>query len=150
MKKNIFISIIAMVSVSQMSIAALPELAEITPQAKAQLSDKILSMEEISHGADETQNTYVACLTQTNEAIKNNFPNANQDILMGIIGSTCTSHEDLFNVYNILLASSNSQKPMSELQAAEYLEQSYKTLGRENANSEMRIKILKLLNIVGN
>ena len=144
-RRHIFLILCTFFSM-QPALSALPDLSEITPQAKARLTDKILSHEEINQGADETQNTYIDCLSQTTENLKAHFPHATQEALIGIIGSNCSSPEDLFNIYNILLASSKSDQPMSEIQAAGYLDNSYKTVGRENSNSAIRLKILKLLN----
>lgn len=147
--RYLFLSVLLLCT-TQSSFSALQDVSEITPLAKAQLTDKILSPDEINHGANETQKTYIACLSQTNETVQEHFPNANQDILIGILASNCSSPEDLFNIYNILLASYNEKTPMSESQAASYLENSYKTYGREISNSTIRLKILKLLNIIQN
>ncbi|EPR85124.1 hypothetical protein L289_0581 [Acinetobacter gerneri DSM 14967 = CIP 107464 = MTCC 9824] len=69
-------------------------------------------------------------------------------MLINITNATCENPEDLFNVYNILLASSSMNKPMSEKQASVFIENAYKKNGREKTNEAVRAKVLKDLRII--
>ncbi|ENV32329.1 hypothetical protein [Acinetobacter gerneri] len=148
MKTKVIFSSLLCLMMAQNLFAELPQRNNLSPQLKASLSDKILSKDEIMQGADRSQNIYFTCLSETSESIKKQFPNANKDMLINITNATCENPEDLFNVYNILLASSSMNKPMSEKQASVFIENAYKKNGREKTNEAVRAKVLKDLRII--
>ncbi|ENU31815.1 hypothetical protein F991_00300 [Acinetobacter sp. CIP-A165] len=112
------------------------------------LSDTILSEQEILNGADNSQILYASCLIDTAQKLKNMYPDVAQDILVKTLIEACAYPEDLFSVYNILLASIKMKKPMSERQAYQYIEKAYKEKGRDQTNADFRNVLLKNLKII--
>lgn len=148
MKTKVIFSSLLCLMMAQNLFAELPKLNELTPQAKAKISDKVLSKDEIMQGAERTQNLYIFCLSQTAEKLKMMYPDAKKEIIYDTLSTACEYPEDIFSIYNILLAASSMNKPMSEKQASVFLEDSYKKQGREKSNGELRNEILKSLKII--
>lgn len=124
------------------------QYSHINSQAVSQLSTNVLNLNEISQGADETQNSYVACLTQIHSQMKSSVPQFSSDTLITLVADKCAPVEDLFSIYNILLAASKENKMLSETQAANFLEKSYQNYGREGSNRQTRVKVLQLLGFI--
>ena len=139
---------VSCLALSQTVWTGLPLTNHITPQAKAELSDKVLTKDEVMQGADKTQNLYFSCLTETAQNLKNEFPNMDSEILASTLTATCEYPEDLFSIYNILISASSKNMTMSEKQAGVYLEQAYKNKGREEANKVIRGRIYNFLQIL--
>lgn len=121
--------------------AELPINEQFDPTVKAELKNKILTENEIYQGADTSQKAYYFCITDTAMKMKYMYPETEQDELIKIINSSCEYSEDRFNLYSILLAASSMKKPMSEKQAAVFIENNYKQHGRTQINQKQRIKI---------
>ena len=124
------------------------QFIHISPQAASQLSNRVLSIHEISQGADETQNSYVSCLTQTHAQMQISSSQFDADTLISQVAKDCAPTEDLFGIYNVILAASQANQLLSETQAARYLDRSYQNYGREYSNRETRVKIMKLLGFI--
>lgn len=132
----------------QIASAELPINEKFDPTAKAELTDKILTENEIYQGADASQRTYYFCITDTAMKMKYMYPETAQDDLIKIVNSSCEYSEDRFKLYSILLAASSMKKPMSEKQAAVFIENNYKQQGRTQNNHEQRIKIYQGLGLM--
>lgn len=118
------------------------------PEVKAKLTDKILTEKEISQVAENTRLIYFYCITDTANKMKMMIPGSTKNELIEIINSSCEYPEDRFHLYNILLAAASMKKPMSEKQAAVFLENAYNAQGRTKANQEDRHKIFKVLGLM--
>jgi len=135
-------------SLNSLAWSALPENNQISPDLKTQLSDKILTESEIMKGADQTQGLYQYCIQDTVSKLKFMYPNADQAMVIDIVNGACIYPEDRFNLYSILLASASMKKPISEKEAAVFIEQNYLKDGRNKANATQREKIYKNLGLL--
>ncbi len=128
---------------------AMPEVRDqLSPELRASLSDKTLTEKEIYQGADNTQILYFICIKETQMKITTMYPEIKQDQLIEVINRSCEYSEDNFNIYSILLAASSMKKPMSEKQAAVFLEKNYKKHGRSESNHAQIIEIFKNLALI--
>ena len=128
--------------------SALPENNQISPDLKNKLSDKILTESEIMKGADQTQELYQFCIQDTVSKLKLMYPNADQVMVINTVNDVCIYPEDHFNLYSILLASASMKKPMSEKEAAVFIEQNYLKEGRDKNNATQREEIYKKLGLL--
>lgn len=147
MKLKTLLFAVSCFTLSQTASAGLPLTNHITAQAKAELTDKVLSKDEIMQGADRTERLYFSCLTETAQTLNTSFENMDKEILADTVTATCEYPEDLFSIYNILISAAAQNNLMSEKQASVYLEKAYKSQGREKANQTIRIKIYHFLQI---
>ncbi|UUS65713.1 MULTISPECIES: hypothetical protein [unclassified Acinetobacter] len=67
---------------------------------------------------------------------------------MDTVNNACIYPEDRFNLYSILLAASSMKKPMSEKEAAIFIEQNYLNNGRNQTNATQREKIYTNLGLL--
>lgn len=135
-------------SINSLAWSALPENNQISPSLKIQLSDIILTEREIMKGADQTQELYQYCIQDTVSKLKLMYPDADQAMVIDTVNDACVYSEDRFNLYNILLASSSMKKPISEKEAAIFIEQNYLKDGRNKTNANQREKIYKSLGLL--
>lgn len=112
------------------------------------LTDNTLSLQDIEFGALKSQFLYFTCITETAERLKSMYPDSSQIEILSTINDSCTYSEDLFSIYNIVLAHQAMKKEVSEKDALNYLEKAYKEKGREKANNKQRLKIFKTLNLI--
>ncbi|ENX38375.1 hypothetical protein [Acinetobacter sp. NIPH 2100] len=135
-------------SVVQLAWSALPENNQIASTLKAKLSDKILTQAEITQGANQTQMLYQYCIQDTVEKLKMMYPDVDQNTVINTVNGSCVYSEDHFNLYSVLLAASSMQKPMSEKQAAVFIEKNYAKDGRDQNNAAQRKNIYKKLGLL--
>lgn len=113
-----------------------------------QLGTKILTIQEVMQGAERTQALYLSCISDTAQSLKSINPSVDEETLYSFINKTCEYSEGQFSLYNILIASNQMNKAMSEKDAAQFLERAYATKGREASNQDIRTKIFKALNLL--
>ena len=131
------------------TIAKSPQSDRINPALKAQFSSEISTESEMYKKADATANLYFACFTETLQAIQSRFPDAQQDMVIDVVNMTCEIPEDWFSLYNVLLASYRTKNtPISEQDAAVYLDRSYMIKGRATTNAIQRKKLYKAVGII--
>ncbi len=135
-------------SFNSLAWSASPENNEISPNLKTQLSDKKLTESEIMQGADQTQELYKYCIQDTVSKLKLMYPDVDQATVVDTVNDACVYSEDRFNLYSILLASFSMNKPISENEAARFLEQNYLKNGRNQANATQREKIYTNLGLL--
>ncbi|WP_228157206.1 hypothetical protein [Acinetobacter sp. CFCC 11171] len=135
-------------SFNSLAWSALPENNQISSILKNQLSDKILTESEIMEGAAQTQGLYQYCIQDTVSKLKLMYPDADQAMTMDTVNNACIYPEDRFNLYSILLAASSMKKPMSEKEAAIFIEQNYHNNGRNQTNATQREKIYTNLGLL--
>ncbi|WP_257227401.1 hypothetical protein [Acinetobacter sp. YH12070] len=99
-------------------------------------------------GAAQTQGLYQYCIQDTVSKLKLMYPDADQAMTMDTVNNACIYPEDRFNLYSILLAASSMKKPMSEKEAAIFIEQNYLNNGRNQTNATQREKIYKNLGLL--
>ncbi|TCM71052.1 hypothetical protein EC844_101333 [Acinetobacter calcoaceticus] len=148
MKNKLLLSAFISLSVMQSAWSALPETHQIDPSVKAKLSDKILTDAEIMQGADQTQTLYQYCIQETVSKLKTMYPDIDAKTVTDTVNDACVYSEDRFNVYSILLGASNMKKPMSEKQAAVFIEKTYAKEGRDQSNAAQRADIYKNLGLL--
>lgn len=147
--KKLFLFSLLSLCLTQMTIASTSsENNQLEPQLKAKLSDKVFTETEIMQGADNTQVLYFYCIQDTAEKLTTMYPDVDQKTLIDTVNTSCIYPEDRFNLYSILLASSSMKKPISEKQAATFLEKDYAKDGRDQTNAEQRAKIYKGLGLL--
>ncbi|ENX39995.1 hypothetical protein [Acinetobacter courvalinii] len=147
-KTKLLLIIFLGLSIVQLVWSALPENNQIAPILKAELSDKILTQAEITQGANQTQMLYQYCIQETVEKLKMMYPDVDQNTIINTVNSSCVYSEDHFNLYSILLAASSMKKPMSEKQAAVFIEKNYAKDGRDQNNAAQRKDIYKKLGLL--
>lgn len=77
------------------------------------------------------------------------YPDIDQTTVIQTINETCEYSEDRYSIYNILLASTIAmKKPLSEKQAAAYLEKNYAKEGREKSHAEQRKDIYQKIGVI--
>jgi hypothetical protein len=148
MKKIKLLLVVLGLSSVQLAWSALSENNQIAPTLKAKLSDKILTQAEITQGANQTQMLYQYCIQETVEKLKMMYPNVDQNTVINTVNGACVYAEDHFNLYSILLAASSMKKPMSEKQAAIFIEKNYAKDGRDQNNAAQRQDIYKKLGLL--
>lgn len=122
---------------------------QLDPQLKASLGTKVLTEKEVYAGADRTNIIYFTCIRDTAVKLKMMYPEFDQDTVIETINDICISAEDRYSIYSILLASTIAmKKPLSEKQAAAYLEKSYAEMGRDKAQAEQRQQIYKKIGLI--
>lgn len=122
---------------------------QLEPEVKANLSTKVLTEEEVYEGADQTGLAYIYCIAETASKLKSMYPEYDQDTIVKTVNEVCIYAEDRYSIYNILLASTIAmKKPLSEKQAAAYLEKNYAEMGREKAQAEQRKDIYQKVGLI--
>lgn len=147
MRNKFLIAFVALLGISSITFAEqLPD--PVIQKVKADLSDKILTKEEINKGTENTQLLYFSCLIDTAKKLKMMYPDSTKQTITNTVNHACEYSEDKYNTYSVLLAASTMNKPMSEKQAFVFIEKNYNEKGRAAANADQRTKILKYLKIV--
>jgi len=141
-------SLLCLCFTQNLMAAELSKNHQLAPKLKAQLSDKVLTDIEIMQGADQTHSLYGYCIQETTAKLKAMYPEADQQTVVSTIDQSCIYPEDRFNIYSILIAASGMKKPMSEKQAAVFLENDYEKTGRDQVNHKQRTHIYKTLGIL--
>ncbi|EPF70437.1 hypothetical protein [Acinetobacter rudis] len=122
---------------------------QLEARVKEKLGTKVLTEKEVYAGADQTNLLYAHCIGETAAKLKTMYPDIKQQIVIQTVNEACEYPEDRYGIYSILLASTIAmKKPLSERQAAVYLEKEYEKIGRDQANAEQREAIYKKLGIM--
>lgn len=120
----------------------------VNPELKKNLTNKVLTAEEIEFGAKKSGYLYLYCISSTAEKLKSMYSDSSESLVLSTINDSCHYPEDLYGIYNIVLAHQSMNKKVSEQDALVYLEKTYKAKGREESNKEQRLKIFKALKLV--
>lgn len=147
-KIKLLLTIGITLSLNSLAWSALPKNNQIPSILKNQLSDKKLTESEIIQGADQTEKLYQYCIQDTVSRLKLMYPDVDEATVINTVNNACIYPEDRFNLYSILLAASSMKKPMSEKEAAIFIEQNYIKDGRNQANATQREKIYKNLGLL--
>jgi hypothetical protein len=132
---------------STMANAAEENDKTVNAELKKTLTNKVLTAKEIESRAEKSGYLYLYCISNTAEKLKSMYPDSSESLVLSTINDSCQYPEDLYSIYNIVLAHQNMNKKVSEQDALSYLEKAYKAKGRDETNKEQRLKLFKALEI---
>ncbi|MDO5059417.1 MAG: hypothetical protein Q4D82_05675 [Neisseria sp.] len=116
--------------------AAVPQVQGAQP-FQEQLADAVLSKAELDEKAERSRNGLLLCVSEIHPRLLAMYPEKTAAERFDMLTETCRDYVDRYNVYSILLAAGKMNKPLTEREAWQILQENYRTKGRGQTNAEL-------------